>query len=105
TGRRTGSRQRWTAGSGSRASTAGTSPDRPSDLRARSSDMCTYTTERIAVTGSAKGPQGWFRATTVSVYYDHPVHAQAAHSLNIDFLAPDQGPSARVALELTADTA
>jgi hypothetical protein len=67
--------------------------------------MCTYNTERIDVSGSAKGPTGWFRATTASVYYDHPVHAPAGHTLNIDFLAPAEGPSARVALELTADTA
>jgi hypothetical protein len=67
--------------------------------------MCTYSTERIDVSGSAKGPAGWFRATTASVYYDHPVHAPAGHTLNIDVLAPEQGPSARVALELTADTA
>jgi 2-phospho-L-lactate guanylyltransferase (CobY/MobA/RfbA family) len=67
--------------------------------------MCTYATERIAVTGSAKGAQGWFRATTASVYYDHPVHALAGHSLNIDVLSPDDGPSARVALELTAESA
>jgi hypothetical protein len=67
--------------------------------------MCTYSTERIPVQGSAKGAQGWFSPTTASVYYDHPVHAQAAHSLNIDFLAPEAGPGARVALELTAQTA
>jgi hypothetical protein len=67
--------------------------------------MCTYVTERIPVSGSAKGPNGWFAATTASVYYDHPVHARAGHSLNLDFLAPQEGPSARVALELTAETA
>ncbi len=67
--------------------------------------MCTYTTERIAVQGSAKGPQGWFSATVASVYYDHPVHAPAAHSLNIDVLGPEGGPSARVALELSAESA
>ena len=67
--------------------------------------MCTYTTEQVELTGSAKGPQGWFRATTASVYYDHPVHAAAGHTLNIDVLAPAQGPSARVALELTAESA
>ncbi len=67
--------------------------------------MCTYTTERIAVQGSAKGPHGWFSPTVASVYYDHPVHAPAAHSLNIDFLAPGADPGARVALELTAETA
>ena len=31
--------------------------------------------------------------------------ARPVTRLNIDFLAPDQGPSARVALELTAETA
>ncbi len=67
--------------------------------------MCTYLTERIDLTGSAKGATGWFAATTASVYYDHPVHAPAGHTLNIDVLAPELGPSARVALELTADSA
>ncbi|MDP9220552.1 MAG: DUF6295 family protein [Actinomycetota bacterium] len=67
--------------------------------------MCTYATERIELQGSAKGPSGWFRATTASVYYDHPVHAPAGHTLNIDVLAPGAGPSARVALELSADSA
>jgi len=67
--------------------------------------MCTYTTERVDLSGSAKGPNGWFTATTASVYYDHPVHAPAGHTLNIDVLAPKLGPSARVALELSADSA
>ena len=67
--------------------------------------MCTYTTERVDLSGSAKGPDGWFTATTASVYYDHPVHAPAGHTLNIDVLAPELGPSARVALELSADSA
>jgi hypothetical protein len=67
--------------------------------------MCTYTTERVELAGSAKGPHGWFTATTASVYYDHPVHAPAEHTLNIDVLAPALGPSARVALELTAESA
>jgi hypothetical protein len=67
--------------------------------------MCTYTTERIELRGSAKGPGGWFSATTASVYYDHPVHAPAGHTLNIDVLSPADGPAARVALELTAESA
>jgi hypothetical protein len=67
--------------------------------------MCTYTTERLDVTGSGKGAGGWFPLTTASVYFDHPVHAQAEHTLNIDFLAPDRGPGARVAVELTAASA
>jgi hypothetical protein len=67
--------------------------------------MCTYVTETVEVSESAKGPDGWFRATRFSVYFDHPVHAPHEHTLNIDFLAPGQGPSARVAVELTADSA
>jgi hypothetical protein len=67
--------------------------------------MCTYLTEKVAVSGSAKGPAGWIRVTDASVYFDHPVHAQAEHTLNIDFLDPAAGPSARVAVELTAESA
>ena len=67
--------------------------------------MCTYVTEKVEVTGSGKGARGWFRVTDASVYYDHPVHAPAEHSLNIDFLNPAEGPSARVAVELTEESA
>ena len=67
--------------------------------------MCTYLTEKIGITGSAKGAAGRFKVTDGSVYFDHPVHAPYGHTLNIDFLAPAQGPSARVAVELTAETA
>ena len=55
--------------------------------------MCTYLTEKIAISGSAKGGSGWFRVTDGSVYFDHPVHAPYGHTLNIDFLAPAHGPS------------
>ena len=67
--------------------------------------MCTYTTETLEITGSGKGANGWFTLTDASVYFDHPVHAQAEHTLNIDFLAPERGPGARVAVELTAASA
>ena len=68
--------------------------------------MCSYATVQIPVEGSAKGPNGnWFAVTDATVYFDHPVHAMAEHTLNIDMVAPARGPSARVALELTADTA
>ncbi|MBV9293885.1 MAG: hypothetical protein JO222_15690 [Frankiales bacterium] len=68
--------------------------------------MCTYITETLPVQGSAKGPAGtWFRATDVSVYFDHPVHALADHTLNIDVRRPADGPAARVAVELTAESA
>ena len=67
--------------------------------------MCTYLTEKVSISGSGKGPSGWFRLTDASVYFDHPVHAQAEHTLNIDFLDPAGGPAARVAVELTAESA
>ena len=68
--------------------------------------MCTYTTVHTPVTGSAKGPNGsWLHVTNATVYFDHPVHAMAEHTLNIDITDPAKGPSARVALELTAASA
>jgi hypothetical protein len=68
--------------------------------------MCTYATVRTTIEGSAKGPEGsWFALTDATVYFDHPVHALAEHTLNIDFAAPAKGPAARVAVELTAAAA
>ena len=67
--------------------------------------MCTYLTEKIAIEGSGKGAQGWFGLSQATVYVDHPVHARYAHTVNIDFLNPAQGPSARVAVELTEEDA
>jgi Family of unknown function (DUF6295) len=68
--------------------------------------MCTYATIRTDIDGSAKGPHGtWFHVTDATVYFDHPVHAMAEHTLNVDFADPTSGPSARVAVELTAASA
>ena len=68
--------------------------------------MCTYATLSIPIDGSAKGPGGsWFHVTDGVVYFDHPVHAMAEHTLNIDLADPSRGPSARVAVELTAMSA
>jgi hypothetical protein len=55
--------------------------------------MCTYATIQTALEGSAKGPEGrWLRVTDGTVYFDHPVHALAEHTLNIDFADPSKGP-------------
>ena len=67
--------------------------------------MCTYVTAHGDATGSGKGPQGWFPLTSLTVYFDHPVHAPADHTMNIDFANPERGAAARVAVELTAETA
>jgi hypothetical protein len=68
--------------------------------------MCTYATINTTLEGSAKGPESsWFHVTRGTVYFDHPVHAMADHTLNIDFADPSKGPGARVAVELTAASA
>lgn len=67
--------------------------------------MCTYQTERVAVRGSGKGPDGWFPLTDATVYFDHPVHAPAEHTLNLDFINPSRGAGARVAVELDPSAA
>jgi hypothetical protein len=68
--------------------------------------VCTYATETItALDSSGKTPAGWVPLTHASVYYDHPVHAPAEHTVNIDFLSRPGGPSARVAVELSLQTA
>ena len=68
--------------------------------------MCTYSTFSEKVTGSAKGPgSAWMTVSDLTVYFDHPVHAMAEHTLNIDVSDPARGPSARVALELTPQSA
>jgi hypothetical protein len=45
--------------------------------------MCTYRTENVSIAGSGKGPQGWFGVTD----------------------ATSMGPAARVAVELTEESA
>jgi len=67
--------------------------------------MCTYVTEHVQIIGSGKGSNGWFKLSEASVYFDHPVHVPLEHSLNIDFLQPELGPSARVAVELDVNSA
>ena len=67
--------------------------------------MCTYLTEHVDIDGSGKGATGWFGAERATVYVDHPVHAPYGHTVNIDVINPQLGPSARVALELTEESA
>ena len=67
--------------------------------------MCTGIVESAIVTGSARGALGWFSVTRANVSYDHPFHMLMEHTLNVDFINEAQGPGARVAVELTADSA
>ena len=68
--------------------------------------MCTYATVQCPVEGSAKGPGGpWQRMSEATVYFDHPVHALAEHTVNIDLTPAGAGAQQRVAVELTAASA
>jgi hypothetical protein len=67
--------------------------------------MCTYQNVSATLSGSGKGSSGWFALSEANVYFDHPVHAMAEHTLNVDFLNRALGPDARVAVELEAGSA
>jgi hypothetical protein len=67
--------------------------------------MCTNIIEKVKIEGSGRGQQGWFALQGANVSYDHPFHAPYEHALNIDFVNEAQGPSARVAVELSETAA
>jgi len=67
--------------------------------------MCTMIVEKIKIEGSGKGKDGWFKLEGANVSYDHPFNAPFEHALNIDFVNESQGPSARVAVELSEGAA
>ena len=67
--------------------------------------MCTMIVEKAIISGSGKGAAGWFTVDQAYVSYDHPFHAPVEHALNIDFVNEGQGPGARVAVELTRESA
>ncbi|MDQ1721441.1 MAG: hypothetical protein QOE53_636 [Pseudonocardiales bacterium] len=67
--------------------------------------MCTYNTEHAKITGSGKGRTGWVALTDATVYFDHPVHAQAEHTLNVDLTGAGDAAGNRIAVELTATSA
>jgi hypothetical protein len=62
--------------------------------------MCTMISVSTPISGSARGPAGWFPLTQANVGYDHATHGQLDHALLLDFVNPDLGLSARVAVEL-----
>ena len=63
--------------------------------------MCTMIVEKVKIDGSGKGMEGWFKLEGANVSYDHPFNAPFEHALNIDFVNESQGPSARVAVEMS----
>lgn len=67
--------------------------------------MCTMIVEKVKIDGSGKGTSGWFKLDQANISYDHPFNAPMEHALNIDFVNESQGPSARVAVELSEEAA
>ncbi len=67
--------------------------------------MCTMIVQKVKIDGSGKGTQGWFDLQQANISYDHPFSAPYEHALNIDFVNESQGPSARVAVELSESAA
>lgn len=67
--------------------------------------MCTSIVEIATAEGSGKGGDGWFELTNSVVSYDHPHHALLEEAITIDFVNSTLGPSARVAVEITLQSA
>jgi hypothetical protein len=67
--------------------------------------MCTMIAKQIKIEGSGKGTQSWFQLGEADVSYDHPFDAPFEHALNIDFVNESLGPGARVAVELSVESA
>lgn len=67
--------------------------------------MCTMIVEKTGIEGSGKGTGGWFSVNQVNVSYDHPFHAPYDHALSLDFVNESKGLEARVAVELSPESA
>lgn len=67
--------------------------------------MCTSIVEIVPADGAGKGGDGWFKLTHSVVSYDHPHHALLEEAITLDFVNSAMGPDARVAVELTLDSA
>ena len=68
--------------------------------------MCTNIVERAAVpAGSGRGREGWFALDQAYISYDHPSHIDLEHAVNLDFVNEAAGVDARVAVELSIESA
>src|ERR1700751_1425539 len=102
TGRCTASSRRWTAGKRCSRSYRSTWPN---NRRAKATGMCTSIVEVVGADGAGKSGDGWFDLTHSVVSYDHPHHALFEDAINIDFVNPALGPGARVAVEISLESA
>lgn len=67
--------------------------------------MCSYLTRTADVRGSGYARGEWIDVRSAVVSFDHPQDAPLEHALCIDFRSASGDPSARVAVELDADSA
>ena len=67
--------------------------------------MCTSIVEIVEASGAGKTGDGWIDLTHAVVSYDHPHHALLEEAIAIDFVNAALPPGARVAVELTLETA
>jgi hypothetical protein len=67
--------------------------------------MCTSIVEIVGASGAGKTGDGWIDLTNAVVSYDHPHHALLEEAITIDFVNSTLGPEARVAVELTLESA
>lgn len=67
--------------------------------------MCTSIVEITRAEGAGKGDGGWFELTNAVVSYDHPHHAWYEEAITIDFVNANLGPEARVAVEISLQSA
>ncbi len=67
--------------------------------------MCTMIAKQVEIAASGKSGQGWFTVQQANVSFDHPFNFPSEHALNIDFVNEAQGPGARVAVEMSAESA
>lgn len=67
--------------------------------------MCTMIAQQIKMNGSGKSAAGWFKLAEANISYDHPFDAPFEHALNLDFVNESLGPGARVAVELSVESA
>jgi len=67
--------------------------------------MCTMITHQAKIYGRGKRGEEWIELKEANVSYDHPYGMSLEHALNIDFVDEAQGPGARVAVELSVESA
>jgi len=62
--------------------------------------MCTNISVQTPISGMGRGAAGWFPLTQANVGFDHASHTQSEHALLLDFVNPDMGVGARIAVEM-----